>query len=341
MVAVSALALATFAPMPSRAMGSSVVDVPLTFHVVNSSVTKCRNDNKPYTIRGNLVAPADALTDTTHDAVTLYLHGSGDGSVWHFTAVPGVDYVSEMARLGHVSVFIHNLGYGASDAADGNAVCFGSFVTIAHQVVQELRKGIYGAGGKTPVAFERVALVGISAGGIDAELYSITYHDIDALGIVGWADNALTVTGFYPDVVGDGLACARGGESKTAGGPSGWVRVFRGRDWDSLLYNMDPFVRQSFVARYEDDPCGVLSDAGQAIGESIALSPTVTIPVLLAYGDHDPFPPGAFEIQRARYVSSPDVSLAVLPNTGHVSMLGRTAPEFRAVMSGWLGARAF
>ena len=75
---------------------------------------------------------------------------------------------------------------------------------------------------------------------------------------------------------------------------------------------------------------------------SIALSPlVVNIPVLLIYGDHDPFLPGGFEIQPARYASSDDVTLEVLANAGHNAMMGRTAAEYRAVMSSWLKARGF
>jgi len=340
----TAIVLAALAPLQSRAASAEVVDVPVTFHVLNTNttVTKCQTDGKPYTIRGDLVAPASALSETTHNAVALYIHGSGDGSTWHFTAVPGVDYITQMAGMGHVSVFIHNLGYGTSDPADGSKICFGSFADIAHQVVQALRAGSYVAGGRTPITFERVALAGHSAGGIAAELYSISYHDIDALVIVGWADSAPTLTSLYGDVGRVGIECARGGESKQPGGPAGWAKVFTTREeWDALFFNSDPTVEDAFIPRYEDDPCGALNDLGQALAASVALSPMVDLPILLAYGDHDPFPPGAFEMQRARYVSSSDVSLAVLPATGHQIMLGRTAPAFRSVMSNWLSAHGF
>lgn len=340
----AAIVLAALAPLPSRATSDGVVDVPVAFQVLNTNttVTKCQPDGKPYTIRGDLVAPADALTETAHNALTLYIHGSGDGATWHFTAVPGVDYVTEMARMGHVSVFIHNLGYGASDPADGAKICYGSIADIAHQVVQSLRAGTYDAGEQVPISFERVALAGHSGGALAVELYSISYHDIDALVIDGWADTAPTLATFYTGVAGFGVKCAQGGESKQTGGPKGWAKIFTTRQqFDALFFNADLVVEDAFIPRYEGDPCGIAPDAGQVIAESLALSPMVDIPILLSYGDHDPFGPGAFEFERSRYVSSHDVSLSVLPATGHQIMLGRTAPAFRVVMSNWLSARGF
>ena len=335
----------TIVPWAVRAGTDPVVDVPVAFHVLNTNttVTKCQPDGKPYTVRGDLVAPASALRETELNAVTLYIHGSGDGSTWHFTKVPGVDYVTEMAELGHVSVFIHNLGYGTSDPADGSKICFGSVADIAHQVVQQLRAGSYVAEGAVPIAFERVALTGHSLGGLAVELYSISYHDIDALVVVGWVDTLPSPVVFssgFADVARFGIDCARGGEPKRPGGPGGWADVFQTRaSWNELFFNTDPAVENAFIPGYEADACGFAPDAGQAIALAVALSPGVKVPVLVTGGDHDPFEPGAFDLEAARYVSSPDVSLAVLPATGHMIMLGRTAPDFRSIMSDWLGAR--
>ena len=325
---------------------SDVVELGVSFSVRNTNTTRtapaCKPDGKRYTVRGTLAGRQSALADGPNDAVTLYLHGSGDGSSWNFTAVPGVDHIGEMAALDHTSVFIHFLGYGTSDPVDGNALCYGSFADVAHQVVQHLRHGTYVVDDASPVAFERVALIGHSGGALAAELYSVSYNDIDAVGIAGWADLAITFPPFFTKAAGFAVACGQGGRAKQPGGAKGWGRVFDRKALRKLLYNMDPQVFDAFAKRYEDDPCGILKDAGPLLASSIALSPLVVkIPVLLIYGDHDPFSPGAFDIQRARYISSPDVSLAVLPNAGHNAMHGRTADAYRSVMSSWLKARGF
>ena len=68
----------------------------------------------------------------------------------------------------------------------------------------------------------------------------------------------------------------------------------------------------------------------------------VQVPVFLFYGLNDVlWPPGTGERQRAFYTGSDDVTLFELPETGHMAMLGRTAPILRAGVSEWLKARGF
>lgn len=330
---------------PGRATSPAIEEVPVSFSVVNTNTSRtapaCTPDGRRYTVRGTLAAPAGSLDEDAVDVVTLYLHGSGDGSTWNFTAVPGVDHIGEMARLGHASVSLHMLGYGKSDAIDGSAMCFGAWAAVAHQVVQHLRAGTYDANGTAGPAFDRVALVGHSAGGVAATLYSVSYADIDALVIAGWSDfAAFSFTPLYRALARFGVGCARGGRSKD--GKPGWSRLFASRDLTRLLYDVDPAARQAFATAYEDDPCGVVKDAGEVLAVNHALSPfLVEVPVLLVYGDHDIFLPGPAELERARYMSSDDVTLKVVADAGHNAMMGRSAANYRAVMSRWLKARGF
>jgi pimeloyl-ACP methyl ester carboxylesterase len=182
-------------------------------------------------------------------------------------------------------------------------------------------------------------------GGLWAEFYAVSYDDIDALVIAGWADAAAFKPSFVPTYAGLarlGVACATGGSSKRQGGPSGWARVFSDADLDRFLYNVEPGVKRAFIASYEEDPCGIGRDVGPAAALTMALSPMVVrVPVLLIYGDHDPFVPGAYELQRARYVSSSDVALEVISDAGHGAMMARSAAGYREVMSRWLKARKF
>ncbi len=340
------LVLAALPSPGSSAVAGSTIETPVAFSVVNVNTSRtagaCTPDGKPYTVRGVLAGPAEAFEDAPTDAVTLYIHGSGDGSTWNFTGFPGVNHIAEMAGLGHVSVFMHMLGYGTSDPVDGNAICLGSYADIAHQVVQHLRAGTYDASGHPTPAFERVALASHSGFSLAAELYAISWSDIDALVMTGWADVAPSFVPLYKNAVSLGVACADGGDSKAAGGPPGWHRFFSDEDLDTLMYNTEPEVVHAFLERYEFDFCGLVKDAVAILAADLALSPLIVeIPVLLVYGDHDPFLPGAFELKRARFLASDEVSLSVLPNTGHSMMLGRTAAEFRAVLSAWLAARGF
>lgn len=322
----------------------AIVEVDVSFSVVNTNTTRtaavCTPDGKPYTVRGTLAAPTSVLEEGSAGAVALYMHGSGDGSSWNFAGFPGVNHIAEMAALGHSSVFMHFLGYGTSDPIDGNALCLGSHADIAHQVVQHLRAGTYDVDGLSTPAFDRVTLVGHSGFSLVAELYSISYSDIDALIVTGWVDIAPAFVPLYTNAASLAVACAGGGEPKTPGGPSGWHRFFSDEDLDKLLYGVEPAVKRAFADRYEYDFCGLLRDTPAILASSLVFSPLlVTIPVLLVNGDHEPFTPGGPELKRERYLASDDVTLEVLSNTGHNMMMGRTAASFRQVLSRWLTER--
>lgn len=111
------VALAIFVAMASsigvRATPGPIVETPVAFSVVNTntSAAPCASDRNGYVVRGSMTAPSELIESPSLPAVTLYLHGSGDASTWHFIDVPGYDYLGEMANLGHVSVFVHQLGY--------------------------------------------------------------------------------------------------------------------------------------------------------------------------------------------------------------------------------------
>lgn len=333
-----------------------IVEKSVSFNVINQnrSVTsqECQGDGKTYTVRGSLVAPAGSIEAGRIRSVTLYLHGSGDASTWHFTAVPGVDHITEMAQLGHASVFIHSLGYGLSDRVDGTAVCFGTFADGAHQIIEQLRVGSYLAGGVPGPAFARIALAGHSGGAVIAELEAVSFHDADALIVSGWTDYPWMVTMaedppgpfLYGAFAGFTQRCATAPEAKENGGPGGWAFLFTTRnEVEILMPNIEPAVLDAFLEAYEQDPCGWGEDFGGAVSANIALAPDVTVPVLLAYGDRDPVAGvAAVELQRARYaLVNDDVSVQIVPQTGHEVMLERPAAAFRAGLSSWLEARGF
>jgi pimeloyl-ACP methyl ester carboxylesterase len=337
---------------PARAEGDPV-ELAVSFEIVNQNRTPtaplCPGDGKTYTLRGSLVGPAGVETGAV-ESVTLYVHGSGDASTWHFTALPGLDHITEMARLGHASLFVHSLGYGPSDRVDGTSVCFGTFADHTHQVIEHLRAGSYLAGGAPGPAFERVALAGHSAGGGIAELEALSFHDVDALIISGWTDYPWPVTMaddppgpfLYSAVAGFARRCATEPESKEPGGPGGWAFLFTTRtEVEILMPNIEPAVLDAFVEAYEQDPCGWGGDFLATTAANSALSHTITVPVLLAYGDRDPVASvPEVELQRARYaLASDDVSMQIIPDMGHEIMLERPAAAFRAGLGQWLKAR--
>jgi pimeloyl-ACP methyl ester carboxylesterase len=308
---------------------------------VNRTSVPCTTDGAAYLVRGRLVGPAQAL-DHEGGAATLYLHGLGFGTFfWNFNAVPGYDFAASMAMRGHVSVIIDRLGYGASDHPAGTQSCIGGQADIAHQIVAELRAGSYTTGAARPVRFARVALVGHSVGGEIAQVESWSFRDVDALGVLSWADQGqslLATTTFLQA----GATCVTGGVS--SGGAPGYAPFgATAADFDAAMFHdADPAVVAATNALRNPDPCGDDNSVTDAIALDHLMLPTVAVPVLLLYGSNDAlFPPPAGMLQQLHFVSSHDVSLIQLADTGHAVTLERSAPLLVADVSSWLAARGF
>src|SRR4051812_27817657 len=152
------VACMSWSPAPALAANtqsaaSGIVEVPVAFQVVNTDTSgaPCNparpSDGRPYTVRGHLTGPKSAFAARRSNAVTFYLFGYEAGEWnWDFKDVPGYDYAAEMAQLGHVSLTIDQLGYGASGHPNGNDTCMGAQADIAHQIVSQLRTGSYTLG---------------------------------------------------------------------------------------------------------------------------------------------------------------------------------------------------
>jgi pimeloyl-ACP methyl ester carboxylesterase len=325
-----------------------IADMPVSFAItnVNRSKVPCLSDGREYRISGHLVAPRALLTASEPRAVTLYLHRIAAGEVtWRFSAVSGYDYAYEMARLGHASVTIDRLGFGASGIPDGNQVCVGSQADVAHQVVGALRGGDFSAGGGTPTSFQRVALAGHSYGGYIAAVEAYSFQDVDALvGVASAFDQGFGPAGsaIYLDFLDLTASCAGGGEPKSPGGPRGYF-LFGKRFVADFFFNADPAVVEAARSLHERDPCGEFAGSfAQTLAVDQLYLPTVSVPVLLVFGDHDTaFPPSFAKPQSALYRASPDVTTAVIQDAGHELTLQRTAPALRTTVSDWLRARGF
>src|SRR5436309_5684706 len=150
-VMVGTLICSAAGGLPSaRAAGRNVVELPVSFQVVNSNTSQdpCLSDGLGYTVEGHITAPQSALRGSTAPPITTYLYGYEGGEWnWDLKGVPGYDYAAEMAKHGHVSLTLDELGYGASGhPQDGNLTCQGALADIAHQIIQRQRSGDYGLG---------------------------------------------------------------------------------------------------------------------------------------------------------------------------------------------------
>lgn len=320
----------------------ATVAVPLRFEVRNTNRTSvvCPTDGAVHALEGTLVAPSGALR-TPHRAVTLYLHGRGTGeqAVWR-SAIDGYHHVLEMARAGHASVVFDQLGYDKSSIPDGRLVCNGGQADIAHQVVQALRSGDYLLDGGGGIGFDRVALVGHSLGGQTAIVEAASFHDVDALGVLSYAEGGPDDPTAIRDFVGPAATCAAGGEAKRAGGATGYAHVMRDQSLEPF-YDADPAVVAATRARFEQDACGELASAGATIAFTEApdrAHETIDVPAFVATGDHDPIAP---HHNAERTAGRLGTFARELDGTGHYLMLGRTAPAFRSELSAWLRENGF
>ena len=341
-VALTVLACA-LVPADTVASSQSVATRPVVFSVrnINRTPVSCSTDGAAYQIRGFIVGPTSSLARSSR-AATLYLHGLGFGVFfWDFSAVPGYDFAAAMAASGHVSVIIDRLGYGASDHPIGTQSCIGGQADIAHQIVQQLRTGTYSTTQGKPISFARIALVGHSAGGAIAQVESYSFRDVNALGVLSWADQGSSTLA-TTDFLQAGSVCMNGGE--TSHGAPGYAPFGQtAADFDAaMFFDADPAVVAATNQLRNLDPCGDDNSIVAAINEDHLMVPTITVPVLLVLGANDAlFPPPAGTEQEAQFLGSSDVSLIQLPNTGHALTLERSAPTFTADISRWLAARGF
>src|SRR4051795_2952086 len=199
-ILMAALAVQGASTVPARASSSDIVDVPVSFSVHNTDGSRhpCPSDGKTYVVRGHLTGPRAAIEGPAPRAVTLYYSGYDSGEWnWRFRLVPGYDYATELAKLGHVSLTVDQLGYGASDHPDGSFTCIGAEANIAHQIIGRLRSGSYAAQGIAPVAFSKVVFGAHDIGGAEAEVEAYTYKDVDGLMVFTYQDQ-----GFTPYILG-------------------------------------------------------------------------------------------------------------------------------------------
>jgi hypothetical protein len=344
-VAIAALVL-VFAAAPAAAHGSRarVEIVPVAFRVANTNTSgvPCGSDGRTYTVRGHLTGPRAALARPR--AVTVYLFGYDAGEWnWRLTAVTGYDHGTAMARRGHVSLTVDELGYDSSDHPQGMATCVGAQADMAHQIVGMLRGGRYAARGRRAPRFSTVVLAGHDVGGLVAEIEAYSYKDVDALVQVTWADQ-----GHTPYIVERAAVSAfdwcttesQPAEDGQPGSPSGYHyftssrQEFRRR----LFYRADPRVLDAAVRLRNRNPCGLIRSTPTGVRVDTIRASEITVPVLVVFGAEDTlvWSRDGERRQAGDFSHSHDRTTVFVPRAGHFPMLELSAPEFRSALAAWL-----
>ena len=342
----TALCVAGGAAAPAGAADAAVTEVPVTFNVTNSNSSKdpCLSDGKPYTIRGHITAPSSALVGSATSApLTMYLYGYEGGEWnWDLKAVPGYDYAAEMAKHGHVSLTLDELGYGASGhPQDGNLTCQGALADIAHQIIQELRSGDYALGHGHGLRFSTIVLAGHDVGGQVAEIEAYSYSDIDGLIVMTMSDQGFTPWILERSVLAANDWCTTSPLQSSAGGETSYVHFVSDQEFRTLLfYHADPRVIDAAAALRNVNPCGIMRSVPIAVNSDPTLEKQVKVPVLVVFGNNDTLIwTRQGEEQQQNNFGSSDKTTAFIPNAGHYVMFERSVPILRATVSAWLNSR--
>lgn len=335
--AVFAAAALAAAPAALADDGQDVVEVPVSFSVVNTNTSKlpCFSDGKPYTVKGTIIAPKDGLD--SGDAATLYLHAVTWGAYyWNFTGVPGYDYAHQMAERGHVSVAIDRLGYGASDKPGGFDTCYGSEADVAHQVVDQLRSGTYHVEGAEPTSYKKVFVGGSSVGGLIANVTAYSFHNVDGVFNQSWGDVAATP---YTAVESADISrrCLLGGDP---GAPPYYAAFAKNSRDTFYFHSAEPAIREA-VPPLNPDPCGQFLSVPAGIAADVVHLGEITVPVLVQFGTADPVfgpHPLAEDQEAARYIGSPAVTTSSIPDASHYPLV--ESAHLKAVddVDAWLDA---
>src|SRR6266480_3283275 len=274
------------------AAAQSAVELPVAFQVknTNTSPASCSSglaDGATYRIRGHISGPPAALASGKAELITIYLFGYEAGEWnWDLKGVPGYDYAAEMAKRGHVSLTLDELGYGASGHPEnGNETCQGAEADISHQVVQKLRRGEYSLGEYPAIRFSKIVLAGHDVGGQVAEMEAYSYQenghpDIDGLILVTFADQ-----GFTPYIIEKAALAANDWCTQSL---TGYVHYVTEQEFRSLLfYNAAPRVINATNALRNEIPCGIIRSTPQGTAIDRARLSQIELPVLIVFGDNE------------------------------------------------------
>jgi pimeloyl-ACP methyl ester carboxylesterase len=313
--------------------------IPVVFSVINhnDSMVTCNGDNTRYAVAGTLVLPAGPAPP----GVTLYAHGLGYARYfWDFTQAPAYDFAAALAAAGHASVVIDRLGYGASGIPKGADTCVGSQASILHQIVQDLRDGSYTALRTPPLSFDRVGLVGHSAGGELAEIEAYSYRDVNAVGIMEWADQGYSV-GAYGAFGADAVQCVLGTTKQVGTNVGGYATFGQSTaTYDSLMFaGIDPAVESEANALRTNDPCGQIETILTGVAIDALNVATIKVPIMFVHAADDAiFQAGLpwWQLQKALYLGTPKLTDVSLAGVGHAVTLEHSAAALDSAAATWL-----
>jgi pimeloyl-ACP methyl ester carboxylesterase len=287
---------------------------------------------------GDLCQPAGRHPAT----VAVLVHGATyNHNYWEFPYDPDkYSFARMLNRGGYATFAVDRMGTGGSTIPPSSALTLTAEAGQIHQVVQSLRAGQIG-----DHAFSKVVLGGYSLGSAVTNIEASTYQDIDA--------ELVTSLGHHFNPAGQQAIADAGQDPNTD-------PVLGGKaSYDSGYATTKPGSRKTvFYADQPMDP-GVLAtdeltkdvDAYAEAYDPLIIDPTVTqkisVPVMFAFGDHDPLMCGAgYEdctsaaALRAQelpdWTSAPSFDVILLAGAGHGLNLMPNTGVYQSASLAWL-----
>ncbi|MGH9038023.1 MAG: alpha/beta hydrolase [Acidimicrobiia bacterium] len=249
--------------------------------------------------------------------VVLLQHGlSYHKEAWD---TPGYSVARPLAAAGYAVVAIDRLGYGESKLENGNNVSFEAYGHMTDQIVTQLRS-----------EFDHVVLGGHSAGAGVTEFAQGLFGSADAIMALGWHHRPSDQIGkdFF---TGDTPRSLQDDYEYFLGTPEH-------RAWMFYEPDADPAVVEADNAAANLTPSGEIQTIGKQPSRTMAGN--VKVPVFIQLSEKDRlFEPQYADFHAAEFVSSPSVTVDIVPVAGHTFMLAPQGPAGTSRMVDWLRSR--
>jgi pimeloyl-ACP methyl ester carboxylesterase len=294
----------------------------------------------PMNVRGQLCVPQDSTPHT----LQLLLHGATYNRVyWDLPYQPDTySYQRDMAAHGLATLAIDELGVGESTRPLSTLLTGVTQASAVHQVVDRLRAGAVGN-----VRYDKVVLHGHSAGSAIAVVEAATYHDVNGVVLTG-VTHLPNVPVVGSDVLFGLQSVVLDPQLAPRGGDPGYLTSKPGMR-GSMYYapgDLDPLAVQSDETYAKDQVSATSLLDIISLGLVSPLSAGINVPVLLVDGTNDTGFCGlsrdcstaeALRAQEAPYFSAAaQLSVYVLPGSGHSVALAVNSAAYRDVTRDWL-----
>ena len=292
-----------------------------------------------HAVRGWLAAPDEDPRPGETVVVLCCLAGGGCSTEYWDLRVPRCEHYSMAEHLsarGFVTVALDHLGVGLSDRVDDVFIVTPQVAGAVNHlglsaVLDVMRKG--------PWRDSQLVLVGVghSMGGMLAGVQQSRHATFDGLVVLGHGGDGL------PGVLDEHEAAIRGALDDVM--PQ-IVEAARRRFPDPIPVRSGRLVPNSFLAAdvpaavrraFAEQQTSLLFTCGLVSmipGSTDLDKARITVPVFLAFGDHDLT--DAYESSLARYTGAPETSLFVLRGSAHCHNQASTRVELWDRFAAWI-----